>query len=62
MIPANLRHEYAFEAAVSGVGDGATALLIVPLIGTAIGALRGALRYPPTASQAGQARRGPVTH
>lgn len=49
IVPTNLRHEYSFEDNVSGAGDGATALLIVPLIGAAIGALRGHLRYPPPA-------------
>jgi hypothetical protein len=51
VIPASLRHEYSFEASVNGAGDGAVALLIVPLIGTAIGALRGHLRYPPAATR-----------
>jgi hypothetical protein len=46
-VPADLRREYSFEAAVNGAGDGTAALLIVPLIGAAIGALRGHLRYPP---------------
>jgi hypothetical protein len=53
VIPANLRHEYAVEAAVNGAGDGTAALLVVPLLGAALGALRGHLRYPPrTASPA----------
>jgi hypothetical protein len=51
VIPANLRHEYAFEDSVSGAGDGAIALLIVPLIGAALGALRGHLRNPPPTPQ-----------
>jgi hypothetical protein len=51
VIPANLRHEYYFEESVNGAGDGATALLIVPLIGAALGALRGHLRYPPAATR-----------
>jgi hypothetical protein len=50
VIPANLRHEYSFEAAINGAGDGTIALLIVPLIGAALGALRGQLRYPPPAA------------
>jgi hypothetical protein len=41
VIPPDLRHEYAFEASVGGAGDGAIALLIVPVIGASIGALRG---------------------
>jgi hypothetical protein len=54
VIPTNLRHEYSFEATVNGAGNGATALLIVPLIGAALGALRGHLRYPsPAAPPAG---------
>jgi hypothetical protein len=54
IIPTNLRHEYSFEATVNGAGNGTTALLIVPLIGAALGALRGHLRYsPPAASPAG---------
>jgi hypothetical protein len=51
IIPTNLRHEYYFEDRVNGAGDGAIALLIVPLIGTALGALRGHLRYPPAATR-----------
>jgi hypothetical protein len=47
VIPANLRHEYDFEDSVNGAGGGAIALLVVPLIGAALGALRGHLRYPP---------------
>ena len=47
VIPTNLRHEYYFEESVNGAGDGAIALLIVPLIGAGLGALRGNLRYPP---------------
>jgi hypothetical protein len=49
VIPAGLRHEYNFEDSVNGAGDGAIALLVVPLIGAALGALRGHLRYPPAA-------------
>jgi len=44
VIPANLRHEYYFEESVSGAGDGASALWFVPLVGLAVGALRGHLR------------------
>ena len=51
VIPANLRHEYYFEESVNGAGDGAIALLVVPLIGAALGALRGHLRYPPAATR-----------
>jgi hypothetical protein len=51
VIPANLRHEYYFEDRVDGAGDGAIALLVVPLIGAALGALRGQLRYPPAATR-----------
>jgi hypothetical protein len=50
VIPASLRHEYSFEDSVNGAGDGAIALLVVPLIGAALGALRGHLRYPPPAA------------
>lgn len=50
VIPANLRREYSFEAAVNGAGNGTIALLIVPLTGAALGALRGQLRYPPPAA------------
>ena len=50
-IPADLRQEYTFEDSVNGAGDGAIALLIVPLTGAALGALRGHLRYPPTATR-----------
>ena len=55
VIPANLRHEYSFEESVSGAGDGASALWFVPLIGVALGALRGHLRYssPPAAPPTG---------
>jgi hypothetical protein len=45
VIPANLRHEYYFEESVGGAGDGASALWFVPLVGVALGALRGHLRY-----------------
>ena len=51
VIPANLRHEYYFEESVNGAGDGAIALLIVPLTGAGLGALRGNLRYPPAATR-----------
>jgi hypothetical protein len=51
IVPPNLRHEYSFEASVNGAGDGTTALLIVPLIGATLGALRGHLRYPPPATR-----------
>lgn len=51
VVPASLRREYAFEGAVSAAGNGAFALLIVPLTGAAIGALRGHLRYPPAAAR-----------
>jgi hypothetical protein len=47
VIPPNLRREYYFEESVSGAGDGALPLWFVPLIGAAIGALRGQLRNPP---------------
>ena len=53
VIPTNLRHEYYFEESVNGAGDGAIALLIVPLIGAALGAMRGHLRYPPAATRSG---------
>ena len=52
VIPPNLRHEYYFEESVSGAGDGASALWFVPLVGVALGALRGHLRYPPAATRA----------
>ncbi len=51
VIPTNLRHEYDFEESVNGAGDGGLALLIVPLIGAAVGTLRGSLRYPPAATR-----------
>ena len=51
VIPTNLRYEYHFEDSVNGAGDGAVALLIVPLTGAALGALRGLLRYPPGATR-----------
>jgi len=50
-VPVSLRREYAYEENVSGAGDGALALLVVPLTGAAIGALRGHLRYPPAAAR-----------
>ena len=55
VIPANLRHEYYFEESVSGAGDGASAMWFVPLLGIALGALRGHLRYytPPATRPAG---------
>jgi hypothetical protein len=51
VIPANLRQEYYFEQSVSGAGDGALPMWFVPLLGVALGALRGHLRYysPPQA-------------
>jgi hypothetical protein len=51
VIPANLRHEYYFEESVGGAGDGGSALWFLPLVGVALGALRGHLRYysPPAA-------------
>jgi hypothetical protein len=52
VIPASLRPEYAYEAGVNGAGDGTIALLVVPLTGAAIGALRGHLRYPAAARPA----------
>ena len=52
VIPTGLRQEYAFEDRVNGAGDGAIALLVVPLVGVALGALRGHLRYPPAATRA----------
>jgi hypothetical protein len=51
VIPANLRREYSFEDSINGAGDGAIALLVVPLIGAALGALRGHLRCPPAATR-----------
>jgi hypothetical protein len=52
VIPANLRHEYYFEESVGGAGDGGLPLWFVPLIGVALGALRGHLRYyTPPATQ-----------
>ncbi len=53
VIPPSLRHEYDFEQSVNGAGDGAIALLIVPLLGAALGALRGQLRYPRAGLTAG---------
>lgn len=50
VVPVGLRHEYNFEDSVNGAGDGAIALLIVPLIGAAVGVLRGQLRCPPSAT------------
>lgn len=58
IIPKNLRHEYSFEDSVNGAGDGTIALLIVPLTGAALGALRGHLRYPPAAIRAGSRPEG----
>ncbi len=51
VIPPNLRQQYAFEDSVNGAGDGAIALLIVPLVGAALGGLRGQLRNPPPAAR-----------
>lgn len=53
VIPANLRHEYYFQESVGGAGDGGSALWLVPLVGVALGALRGHLRYsaPPARPQ-----------
>jgi hypothetical protein len=51
VIPANLRQEYDFEDRVNGAGGGGLALLVLPLVGAALGALRGHLRYPPAASR-----------
>jgi hypothetical protein len=54
VIPPNLRQEYYFEESVSGGGDGALPLWFVPLVGLALGALRGHLRYyTPPATQPG---------
>jgi hypothetical protein len=57
VIPANLRREYYYEESVSGAGDGAAALWFVPLVGLAVGALRGHLRYysPPATPPKGLA-------
>jgi hypothetical protein len=55
VIPPNLRGEYYFEESISGAGDGALPLWFVPLLGAALSALVGHLRYPPTAT-----RREPV--
>lgn len=57
-VPANLRHEYYFQETVNGAGDGDAALLIVPLIATALGAVRGALRKPPPAVAPGARPQG----
>ena len=51
IVPANLRPEYSYEDGVNGAGDGTIALLVVPLIGAGLGALRGHLRYPPAANR-----------
>ena len=51
VIPANLRPEYHFEESVGGAGDGGLPLWFVPLVGLALGALRGHLRYYPPATQ-----------
>ncbi len=45
VVPANLRHEYQFEQSVGGAGYGGLPLWFVPLLGLAVGALRGHLRY-----------------
>jgi hypothetical protein len=47
VVPANLRQEYYFEESVSGAGNGGAPLWFVPLVGVALGALRGHLRYYP---------------
>jgi hypothetical protein len=44
VIPPNLRPEYYFEESLGGAGDGAAPLWFVPLVGIAVGALRGHLR------------------
>jgi hypothetical protein len=44
VIPANLRADYYFEESVNGAGNGASPLWFVPLVGLAVGALRGHLR------------------
>lgn len=45
VIPTNLRHEYYEEESIDGAGgDTLTALLIVPLLGAGLGAMRGQLR------------------
>ncbi|HKT04489.1 MAG TPA: hypothetical protein VJT31_33655, partial [Rugosimonospora sp.] len=44
VVPPGLRREYNFEDSVNGAGDGAGALLVVPLLGAALGALLGRLR------------------
>jgi hypothetical protein len=52
VVPANLRHEYTFEESVGSAGDGGLPLWFVPLVGVALGALRGHLRYyTPPATQ-----------
>jgi hypothetical protein len=52
VIPPNLRHEYYLEESVGAAGGGAfAALLIVPLVGAALGALRGHLASPLPASR-----------
>ena len=52
-VPPNLRREYAFEDSVNGAGDGAAALLIVPFVGAALGALRGHLGVAPSVGPEG---------
>jgi hypothetical protein len=56
VIPANLRQEYYFEESVGGAGDGTSALWFVPLVGVALGALRGHCRYhsPPATRPGGR--------
>ena len=55
VVPANLRHEYNFEESVGIAGDGGLPLWFVPLVGVALGALRGHLRYytPPATRPVG---------
>lgn len=53
VVPTTLRQEYQFEQSVGSAGDGGMPLWFVPLLGVVIGALRGNLRYPPAATQAG---------
>jgi len=52
VVPANLRPEYQFEESVGSAGNGGLPLWFVPLVGLALGALRGHLRYyTPPATQ-----------
>jgi hypothetical protein len=56
IVPTNLRPEYQFEESVGSAGDGGLPLWFVPLVGIALGALRGHLRYyPPPATRPGGA-------